>query len=244
MPRNSSTSFSIIIPTYQEDSIIEMTLSQIRNVIDNSNFDCELIVVDGGSVDQTIDIARLYTNKAYNIKKRGISLARNFGARKAKNNIYSFIDADVILQRDFFDKLGSVFESNGIAGANCDVRPLPEVNPSYFETAFFFLWGNIRNGLYKIRPCGTGENGIFVRKEIFDKVNGFDENLITIEDLDFVFRASRHGKFVFLKDPKIYETIRRFRKLGVMQFSAKYMHNFLYYSVFKRSRVHEWEPIR
>ena len=244
LPNGSDISFSVIMPTFNESAVLDKTLFHITHHTETSGFPAEIIVVDGGSEDNTVDIARTYTSKVYNLQKRGIAKARNFGAKKARGSVLAFLDADMIPAAGFFEKIGNRFQGNGIAGVSCDVKPLPEINPTYFERAFYSLWGGVKKAVYCLKPCGTGENGIIVRNYVFKKVHGFNENLRTLEDLDFMFRASKIGTFIFLREPKIYETIRRFRKLGALKFSAEYLSNFLYYTAFKDAKIKEWEPVR
>ncbi|MDH5441952.1 MAG: glycosyltransferase, partial [Candidatus Bathyarchaeota archaeon] len=90
MRRGEREKFSVIIPTYMEGRYIKRTLSSLAG-IDNP---LEIIVVDGGSQDGTIEIAKRFTDKVYQINERGISRAKNYGAEKASGNILVFLDAD------------------------------------------------------------------------------------------------------------------------------------------------------
>lgn len=236
--------FSVIIPTLHEEKTIEGTLSSIHDARNNSKRRVEIIVVDGGSNDRTAEIANEYAHKVLVFNKRGIGRARNFGAKHASGDILAFLDADVRIPENFFNEVYDRFTMNNLAGASCRVMPHREINPSKFERGFYGLWHNLRRFFYKIKPCGTGDNGIIVRKEIFNKVNGFDESLPVIEDLDFVLRASRHGRFAYFKDLTIYETIRRFRDMGTKRFVMIYLYNFFHYIIFRSSRVRKWDPVR
>ncbi len=236
--------FSVIVPTLYEEKTIENTLSSIDRARKNSDRKVEIIVVDGGSKDRTIKIANSYADKILFLEKRGVARARNFGAIHADGDILVFLDADVRVPGNFFDELYNQFITNGLSGANCRVMPHQDISPTVFEKGFYILWHNLRRFSYNIKPCGTGDNGIIVKKEVFKKVNGFDETLDAIEDLDFVFRASKHGKFAYLKKLTIHETIRRFREIGTKKFITLYISNFFHYLVFRNSRVKEWNPVR
>jgi glycosyltransferase involved in cell wall biosynthesis len=201
-------------------------------------------VVDGGSRDRTAEIANKYAHKVLLHQKKGIGRARNHGAFHANGDILAFLDADVRVPENFFNEIYDQFTMNNLAGANCRVMPHEEIRPSGFEMGFYRFWHNVRRFCYNIKPCGTGDNGIIVKKDVFRKVNGFDETLPVIEDLDFVFRASKHGKFAYLKNLTIYETIRRFREIGTTKFVTIYLYNFFHYLLFKRSRIREWDPVR
>jgi len=236
--------FSVIVPTLHEEKAIERTLCSLEMAKNKSGHIVEMIVVDGGSEDNTVKIANKYTKKVVFPKERGIGRARNFGAMHADGDVLIFLDADVIVPENFFDELNRKLSVNGVCGANCNVMPHHEVNPSGFERSFYAMWHNIRRVFYNIKPCGTGENGIIVSKDVFHKTGGFDESLGAIEDLDFMFRASKYGKFVYMKDLTIHETIRRFRKLGTPRFMLIYLSNFFHYLIFRNSRVKQWKPVR
>ena len=236
--------FSVIVPTLHEERTIERTLSSIDEARRKSGRRVEIIVVDGGSRDRTADIARKYADYTLLFQKRGIGKARNFGAMHAKGEILAFLDADVRVPENFFSELYGQFVTNGLSGASCRVMPHPDVRPSGFEKGFYSMWHNLRRFFYRLKPCGTGDNGIIVRKEVFHRVKGFDETLDAIEDLDFLFRASKHGRFVYLKNPTIHETIRRFRNMGTPRFITVYLSNFFHYLFFRNSRVKKWSPVR
>jgi glycosyltransferase involved in cell wall biosynthesis len=236
--------FSVIVPTLHEERTIGETLSSIDNARQMSRHGVEIIVVDGGSNDRTVNIARKHADMIAFPDKRGIGRARNFGAKYAKGGILTFLDADVRVPENFFDFLHEQFTMNNLAGANCRVMPHSDANPSGFEKIFYTLWHNARRFFYNIKPCGTGDNGIIVSREVFEKVNGFDETLDAIEDLDFVFRASKHGKFAYLRHLTIHETIRRFRDMGTPQFIRIYLSNFFHYLLFRNSKVKKWDPVR
>lgn len=235
--------FSVIMPSLQEGKTIGKTLYSLDMARKKSCHAVEIVVADGGSTDSTVRTARKYTEKVVFPKERGVGRARNFGAMHAKGDVFVFLDADIVVPDDFFERIEKEF-SKGACGASCRVMPHEDVNPSGFEKGFYAMWHNARRLFYRLKPCGTGENGIIVSSEIFRRTGGFDESLDAIEDLDFVFRASRHGRFVYMKDLTIRETIRRFRKLGTPRFVTLYLSNFFHYLLFRNSRVKEWKPVR
>jgi glycosyltransferase involved in cell wall biosynthesis len=98
---------SVIIPTYQEEEYIAATLSKLVNI--KSLF--EIVIIDGGSQDNTVDIAKKFTDKVYQIEKRGISKAKNHGAIKASGDILVFLDADVYPPPNFAEKVLETFNN-------------------------------------------------------------------------------------------------------------------------------------
>jgi len=241
---NNGYGFSVIIPTLHEESSIDKTLASIQSATNNSVHNIETIIVDGGSRDRTREIANKYTDNILLYTTPGIAKARNFGARHASGDILIFLDADLKVPPNFFNKIHKTFKDNDIVGANCNSMPCDSVNPTTVERGFYKLWSVVRRGAYTLKPCGTGENGIIIKKKTFDKIRGFREDLPTIEDLDLVFRASRFGKFMFLKNLTLYDSIRRFRKMRTSRFMFTYISNFLYYLLTRKTRVKQWNPVR
>jgi glycosyltransferase involved in cell wall biosynthesis len=241
---NNNSGFSVIIPTLHEEKSIGHTLASIQNAAINSNHSIEMIIVDGGSRDRTREIANKYTNNVLLFKEPGIARARNHGAMNAIGDILVFIDADTRIPKNFFNKIHHTLNNFDVVGANCNSMPCRTINPTKTEAGFYKMWSVVRRGVYKFKPCGTGENGIIIKKKTFNKIRGFREDLETIEDLDFVFRASRFGRFVFLKDITIYETIRRFREMRMPRFILTYVSNFFYYILTRKTNVKKWKPVR
>jgi glycosyltransferase involved in cell wall biosynthesis len=234
--------FSVIIPTYHEENAIKATLLSIDRA--RKGHFTETIIVDGGSRDRTLEIASNHTDNIHVLERRGIGLARNYGALHARGDILVFLDSDTSVPDNFFDELSDIFNNSLVCGANCNVMPSPFAQPKSKERLFYNAWGKTRNAFYRLKPCGTGDNGIIVRRDVFDKIGGFDESMNTMEDLDFVFRASKHGRFVFLKDLMLTESMRRIRNIGLARFSALYIYNFFFYLIKRKPRISRWESIR
>ena len=209
MRRAEREKFSVIIPTYMEGRYIKRTLSILSGIDDP----LEIIVVDGGSQDGTIKIAEGFTDKVYQIKERGISRAKNYGAEKASGNILVFLDADVIPPRNFAEKLRGVFNDSRTVGATCSIMP---ADPKPAELIFFIFYNGLLRLFSKFKPHARGEF-MAIRRKAFMIINGFDENLPCLEDHDLSLRASKLGKFVFIQDLTFYETLRRIRKIGLLR---------------------------
>ncbi len=99
---------SVVIPTLNEGKYIKQTLESIKN---QTYKKIEIIVCDSYSKDNTVKIAKKYTNKVI-VKKTNVSEARNLGAEQAKGNILVFVDADTILTRTWIEDVLKVFEKS------------------------------------------------------------------------------------------------------------------------------------
>lgn len=95
---------SVIIPVFNEEKVIGDCLESLSKQITDGG-ETEIIVVDDGSVDKTIDIAQKYKIKLLKQSHLGAGEARNLGAKQAKGEILVFVDADMVFDKNFIDKL-------------------------------------------------------------------------------------------------------------------------------------------
>jgi len=227
---------SVIIPTLQEGNYI----GDILSILTKSSQNLEIIVVDGGSSDGTVDIARKFTDKVYMLNKRGIGKARNYGASKASGDILIFMDADVQPSTDFIGKVLLAFRDRNVVGVTCNVMPR---DPRPFEAAFFRFYNLLLRFFAHFKPHSRGEF-FAVRREAFLKIGGFNENLPCIEDHDLALRLSKIGKIIFLKDLTVYESMRRFRQMGFLKVLKLWISNYISYLLFNRTISRYWRLVR
>lgn len=178
---------SIIIPTYNESGCIS---NLIRFLKLHSPVSTQIIVSDGGSTDNTILIAAAEGIDAVRSPKKGRAVQMNYGASFAKNNILYFVHADCYPPVNYHQKIISAIERGFAFGR--------------FQTKF-----NSPSRLLKINAfftrfdwfvCSGGDQTLFITKEAFSKVNGFNDSMIIMEDYDMVKRAREHFKYAILKD--------------------------------------------
>jgi len=200
-------SISVIIPAMNEEKYIERT---IKSLINQSFKDYELIVVDGNSKDKTREIAKKYTKKVIIQKGKGISSARNQGAKIAKGNVLVFIDADTELSKNFLEVINEKMKDKNIAGGSTFFYP--EKNSGVFKKALYFFVSCINYIMtYTGNVRTTGYNSFF-RKTYFDKVGGYDVSFSLFEDHEISRRIKKYGKIVFLRKVNAYTSSRRFDK--------------------------------
>lgn len=227
---------SVVIPTFREEKYIEATLSRLADIESIT----EIIVVDGGSKDKTVEISRRFTGKVYVLRERGIAKARNYGAKRACGDVLVFLDADVIPPADFVEKVVETFNDSRVVGATCSIMP---VQPRFHERIFFRFHNSLTRILAKFKPHSRGEFFVVRRSEFF-KVNGFDEGLPCSEDHELAFRLSKRGRFVFIKSFTVYESLRRFRKLGFLTVVSIWFVNYLSFIIRGRNVSKVWRPVR
>ncbi|OYT41039.1 MAG: hypothetical protein B6U86_03145 [Candidatus Altiarchaeales archaeon ex4484_43] len=198
---------SVIIPTYMEEKYIDRTLISIK---EQSYDNFEIIIADSESPDNTVEIANKYADKIISIEKKGISHGRNSGAGIAEGDILLFVDADTILEKDFLKVLSGMFSDKSVVCAHGNVTSK--------EVSYRLIY-NLCSKLMHFSsiigfPMFTGMCVAYL-KEIFQKVNGFREDLVTAEDYDLSLRVKKFGKCVFVKEARAVTDPRRLRLWGM-----------------------------
>lgn len=138
---------SIVIPTLDSAETIRYCLSSIFS-INSFNESFEVLIVDGGSEDKTLEIAHEYPVKILICKEKGIGPARNLGLKKARGRIVCFTDSDCVVESTWLNKISNFFDNN------------PEVD----GVGGLVLW--FREGATKLQRL-TGK--IFVESQNFPK---------------------------------------------------------------------------
>ncbi len=219
---------SVIIPTLNEGKYLETTLFHIRQL---KPF--EIIVADSNSTDSTVKIAKKYGARVIQAKRGAASYGRNAGGRAARGDVVLFLDADSIIFPNLFDVIKKDFRKKGTVGWTCTIYGF---TPSWKEQIIYNMSNNLVDFLttYAKKPHAPGIV-IGVRKHVFDKINGFDENLKVMEDHDFAMRVGKFGAFKFSKDTCVYTSTRRMNKWGGLGLIKKYSKIYLKYFINKKN---------
>jgi cellulose synthase/poly-beta-1,6-N-acetylglucosamine synthase-like glycosyltransferase len=237
------TKISIVIPTFKEAKYINQTLNSIERL--NGNVEVILVETVSEETETLENVVKKHEKfQLYKIKERGIAKAKNYGAQKAHGNILLFLDADIFVTKDVVEQVSRVFKDPSVIGATCNNYP---VTPKFSELLFFKFYNALIRLVLSLPPIkfkhSRGEF-IAVRKAYFEKVGGFNEHLVCMEDADLAHRLSMLGKFVFIKDLVVYESMRRIRKLGLFRTSMLWFKNWLFYVIKSDVAVKEWKPVR
>ena len=186
---------SVVIPAFNEQDFIESTLLSLKNS-DYPTEKLQLIVVDNGSTDQTMERAQRLTDVLLHLPDGNVGAVRNYGANKAKGDYIAFLDADCEVSQDWLSNLELLLNQNKgtVFGGTCTSPK----NSSWIE--HYWLLGN---GHKKQRDLVGASIGL--RKSDFFSIGGFREDLTSGEDTDFSNRSRRHNVKVIVT-PKLTVT--------------------------------------
>jgi glycosyltransferase involved in cell wall biosynthesis len=241
--------WSIIIPTRQEARYIGCTLDAFQAARARDGLPVELVVVDGDSTDGTSAIARRRADRLViresTRAKGGIASARNAGADSASGDILFHTDADVIVPdlRSLMERASAEFLDPAIVGISVQLMPYPWNSTRRDYVAHRLLNLHFRMSYHYGAYFARGECQI-VRRDAFDAVGGYREDLVSGEDCDLYQRMARIGRIKFLKDQVVYHSTRRFDRLGYVRTCAVYVREAIWRAIFGRSFAKEWKVIR
>lgn len=202
---------SVIIPTYNREKLLPKAIDSIKK---QTFQDFEIIIVDDASTDNTESLIKNLNDnriKYYKLEKNsGQCIARNYGIKRAKGEFIAFLDSDdewlpekLKKQYDCFKKgpanLGSVY---------CYPYSKDMIKNKTTLNRGAYYRGDIYNKFLE-GFCPSTPSLFLIKKEALDKVNYFDEKLITFVDLDLHIRISKEYLFDYIDEPLIikYEQI-------------------------------------
>jgi len=208
---------SIIIPTLNEEKFLPRLIDSIKK---QSFTDYEIIVSDGGSLDNTKNIALNYNCKfVLDTEHHSPSWQRNNGAAIAKGDIFLFLDADSVLQDNFLEKVVAEFKNRNLCGAGFYFI----FNPNKLSYVIFSALSNCFTFFRQyISPVSVGA-GIMSNKKTHDLINGFDTKIVLAEDYDYCRRLGRYGKFRMIKSCRLFYSSRRIEKEGWFNTALKWI---------------------
>ena len=174
---------SVIIPTKNSARTLDKCLASIKN---QSYGNIELIVVDNNSTDETKAIAEKYTDKVFNFEPER-SAQRNFGAKQAQGEYLLIHDSDIYFNVDSVKECVELSQKE-----NCQAIILPE------KSIGIGFWAEVK--AYE-RSFYVGNDYIeaarFFKKDVYEKLGGYDENLTGAEDWDLIIRIRKSGYKIF-----------------------------------------------
>ena len=189
---------SIIIPTLNEEENIAALITYLQSNISEI---AEIILSDGDSRDGTVEKAIGAGARAVVSPKKGRAAQMNYGASLAKGNILYFVHADTLPPRSFANDIDLAIKEGYTLG-RCRTK---------FNSNRFILKINAFFTRFDLFMCYGGDQTLFITKELFSSLGGFNDDLIIMEDFEIIDRARKHVKYkIIQKDVLIsarkYET--------------------------------------
>lgn len=215
---------SIIIPVYNEQDVIAQNIFRIRKAIVTDHV--EIIVVDGGSNDETTAVA-LKSSATVIVGGKGRARQMNLGVSIAKGSILYFLHADSIPPMGFDQSIINAYQNGSQSGC--------------FRLAFdhghWFLKANSWFTRFDVNAVRFGDQSLFVDKEIFHKSGGFREDLFVMEDQEIIHRIKDHAKFVVLDDV-ITTSARKYLDNGIFRMQGIFFRIWaMYYLGYSQEKI-------
>jgi rSAM/selenodomain-associated transferase 2 len=200
---------AVIIPVLNEQE----TLPSLLPTLMPMGFE-QIIVVDGGSRDQTVKVAGMMLKSASDSHFRIISgpcgraSQMNAGAALATSDILVFLHADTHLPHNARQVVEQAMVDQRYVGGRFDVR-FPR------DTGYAWMVSRLMNLRSRLSGISTGDHTIFVRRSVFEQMGGFAD-MPLMEDIEFSRRLKRLGMIATLKD-KVTTSFRRWEQHGPLR---------------------------
>lgn len=192
--QSGNIQISFIVPCFNEERNIGRLIESIETKVKNINY--ELIIVDNGSTDKSIDIIKKSKARLIIDKTKNIGGLRNIGVDSANGEYLVFLDADTSVTSTWNNEIIHVLEemknSKIITGSRCSIS----LTPGFIERYWFEPMVNESVSNY------INSAHLVVKKDDFLDIGGFSKSLITAEDYEFCERARGNG-YKIINNPKL-----------------------------------------
>lgn len=190
---------SIIIPVLNEATQLQSVLRHTFKI----KGDFEIICVDGGSTDRSIQILQSFPKVRFYQSRKGRSYQMNKGAKAAAGDILLFLHADTLLPKNALSEIELVMETASNVGGSFYLK----FDKKHWILSFYSRLSQINSSLFTY-----GDHGIFIRKFCFQQIKGY-KPISFMEDIEIQLRLRKIGNFVKLPFA-ITTSARRFTSAG------------------------------
>lgn len=198
-----------IIPTYNRAHLVS---EAVESVLNQSYKHVEIVVVDDGSTDETQTVLAKYRDRIRIIRQEnaGPAAARNRGIAGSQGELIAFLDSDDLWLPNKLERQVELLQKAGssVPCCVCNIRMRwPEKEGHSFEIAALHphttqgIWVNADEVL--ATRFLLFNQGVVIRREVLDRVGGYDEDLWLLEDHELALRLSLEGPWAFLQEPLV-----------------------------------------
>jgi len=228
----SALDVSVIVPTWNEEKYLPKCMQSINNQAGSKPL--EVIVVDGGSTDRTIKIAREYADEVLVEPLKPVGAARNVGARKASGSVLAFIDADTTASENWVEEIERTLKMNPLAvGVTGPTQPYEGTRLDHL--AYHVATGWVQRLSLKLGlPHVAGFNCAY-KKDEFWEAGGFDERRQLSEDIMLSLKIRHQGPILFNPEMLAYTSLRRIKDKGYPYLTTYYAMNWATMLLFNRT---------
>ncbi|MDB5245996.1 MAG: hypothetical protein JWQ40_390 [Segetibacter sp.] len=211
-------SISVIIPVINEAEQLLTLIPYLQKMPYRESLH-EIIVTDGGSTDNSIKIAEIFgVTIVKSLKGRAVQM--NTAAKTANGNVLYFLHADTLPPAGAWGAISNAIGNGTDAGCF----------RLQFETKSLFLKLNAWVTRFNINAIRFGDQSLFVKKEVFQSVGGFDEKHIVLEDQNIITRISKNFRFKVLPFA-VRTSDRKYRENGYVKLQSIFFIIYLLYKL-------------
>lgn len=216
---------SVIVPVYNGEKFIEEC---IKNVLNQTLEEFELIIINDGSTDNTLDICKRNSEidkkiRIINQENEGVSSARNKGIEQSNGEYICFVDCDDKIEDNYLEELYNTCEENNVKISCCTIESIDNkgnIISSRFMEDGYYKKIDALDELFKFRGLNWGPCGKLFHKSLI-KGNLKFPNLHVYEDLSFVYKAIYLSEGIYFTNKCKYYYIHR-QNVGAMDKFIKY----------------------
>ena len=202
---------SIIIPVLNEEQTIHLLLNYILEIC-RPNYTKEIIIVDGGSTDHTLEILKSYPSVRVVASPKGRAIQMNVGAKNATADVLYFLHCDTFPPKNFDADIVKKAQKNHLSG--CFKMKFDNNHIVLRVSQWFTQFNHI--------SCRGGDQSLFVERNLFEKLSGFNEDLVIYEDNEFIKRLYKNSKFTVIQK-SVTTSARKYVKNGVWPLQFHFM---------------------
>jgi rSAM/selenodomain-associated transferase 2 len=219
---------SIVIPVWRELRNLDPLLAALSTDFAHD----EIIVVDGGSNDGSLDVVRRFPHVTLLDSARGRARQMNAGARAGTGAVLLFLHADTRLPQGARAAILGALGDPGVVAGRFDVQ---FDNPRQV----FRMIAALMNLRSRLSGISTGDQAIFVRRAVFETLGGYAE-MPLMEDVELTHRLKRAGRLAALR-PRVTTAARKWEQEGIARtILLMWALRFLYACGVSPARLHRW----